>query len=787
MKSIRKTDPLRRVLTCLACVAAVGLMAPAGGAAQSVPGGAVVSVSGVVHDTDGQPLAGAAVVLGGLEVRADESGAWALEVAPGPHDLVVSLAGFVTVRREVRVSPGVGPLDITLTRPLRLAEDVVVRAVRAEERTPVTKTNIDRERIEEVNRGQEMPFLLGSTPSTNYNSDTGLAAGYSYFNVRGIGQTRLNITLDGAPLQDPEDQALYFANFGDFASAVDSIQIQRGIGTSSYGSASYGGSVNFASVSPAGEARLQGQVGAGSWGTRRGTIALEGPVGGDVALYGRFSAQTTDGFRDRSGVDQRTLYFGATRQGERSLLKLFGFVGRERTQLSYLATDEATLEEDLRFNALSPEERDDFGQDFVQLQYTRVVGSSTTLMAQGYYNGAQGWFRIQDPASGDLQQFALDGHFVGLILGLTHRAGRLGLNWGGHVNDFTRDHWMDIVGGSRQYLNTGLKNEASTFLKATWDAGRAELWADAQVRHARFEYRGDQDLGSVDWTFFNPKAGIRFDPSPTVGLYASVGRMSREPARSDMLLGEDNASIPYDLRAVAPEKVVDVEAGAEVHRGTLRLAADVYSMSFRDEIALSGELSEIGLPVRRNVPRSHRRGVELEAEWRPSRTWRFLGTASFSRNRIDEWTQFYDVYDDSGAWIDSVAVVHRDVPPLLTPDVLLGAAVDWTPSPVVGLGLAARWVGESQLDNTGNPDFRTPSWFNLDGRLTFSLSRWVKQGEPQIRVQATNLLDSERLWPSGYSYLYFVRGGGGSDTLDGTSYYYPLATRSVYVTLDVTF
>jgi iron complex outermembrane receptor protein len=773
----------------LAAATLVGGAASA--AAQTLEPGAAepaVRVTGVVRGVEGEPLPGAAVALGDLETRADAEGRWSLSSAPGLHSLVVSLDGFLSVTRDVRVASESGEIEVLLSRPLYLTEDVVVRAVRAEERAPVTKTDIGAEQIEAVNRGQEMPFLLGPTPSTNFNSDSGLAAGYSYFNVRGIAQTRLNITLDGVPLQDPEDQALYFANFGDFASVVDSIQIQRGIGTSSYGSASYGGSVNFASVNPADQPRLQGQLGGGSWGTLRGTIAGEtGRLGGGISLYGRFSSQTADGFRERSGVEQNTFYFGGTRQGERSLLKVFGFVGRERTELAYLATEEATLERNLRFNPLPPTEEDDFGQDFVQLQYTRLLGSSTTLMAQGYYNGAQGWFRIQDTLSNDLQEYAIDGHFVGLILGVTHRAGDLGLKWGGHVNDFTRDHFMDIVGGTRQYLNAGLKNEASTFVKATWDVGRAQLWADAQVRYARFEYQGDQDLGSVDWTFFNPKLGVRLDPSPTVGLYAFVGRMSREPARSDMLYGEDNASLPYDLEAVAPEKVVDVEAGVEVRRDGLRLSADVYSMDFRDEIALSGELSEIGLPVRRNVPRSYRRGVELAVDWSPSPRWRILGSASLSRNRIEEWTQFYDVYDESGTWIDSEAVVHRDAPHLLTPEAILNASVDWTPSSTLGLGLAARWVDESQLDNTGNPDFRTPSWFNLDGRLILSLARWVKKGEPKIRVQATNLLDDDRIWPSGYSYLYFVRGPGASEVLEGTSYYYPLATRSVYVTLDLTF
>jgi iron complex outermembrane receptor protein len=679
------------------------------------------------------------------------------------------------------------PAPTPTPTPYRLDESIVVQGVRAEERTPVTKTEISREQIEAASRGQEMPFLLASTPGVNVQSDSGLAAGYAYFNVRGVSQTRLNVTLDGVPLQDPEDQALYFSDFGDFASVVDSVQVQRGVGSSSYGSASYGGSVNFASVNPGEKPGLEAQAGAGSWGTGRGTLAAHSGRLGPYALYGRFSAQTSDGFRESSGVDQHTSYFGATRQDARSLLKLFGFAGRERSQLAYLATEQSVLESNLRHNDLAPDEKDDFGMDVVHLQYTRVVGSATTLVAQGYYNGASGWFRIRDAASGALQQFGIDGHFVGLILGATHRRGRLALNWGAHGNDFTRDHFMDVVGGSRAYLNTGLKNEYSTFLKASWQAGRAQLWGDAQLRHARFAYRGDQPLGSVSWTFFNPKAGVRFDPSPALGLYASFGRVSREPARSDMLSGEDDASVPYDLSAVEPERLWDGEAGVELRRGSFTGRANVYAMEFSNEIALTGELSEIGLPVRRNTGGSHRRGLELDLSWRPSSAWRLGATAGLSRNRIDSWTQYYDVYDESGAWADSVARAHADVPPLLSPGAIVNGSVEWSRGGFLSLSLAGRFVGHAQLDNTGNPDFRTPSFFSLDGQASLSLARWVPRGAPRLRVQATNLLGSRRLWPGGYSYLFFTRDAAGAEALSGSSYYYPLATRSVFVTLDVRF
>jgi iron complex outermembrane receptor protein len=254
-----------------------------------------------------------------------------------------------------------------------------------------------------------------------------------------------------------------------------------------------------------------------------------------------------------------------------------------------------------------------------------------------------------------------------------------------------------------------------------------------------------------------------------------------------MLNGEDNASVPYDLHAVKPERVVDAEGGVEVRRGGFVGRANVYAMEFDNEIALTGELSEIGLPVRRNAGRSHRRKVELDLTWSPSVRWRLAATAGLSRNRIEAWTQYYDVYDETGAWVESVPVVHRDVPPLLTPSAILNGSAEWSPSPGLGLLVRGRWVDAAQLDNTGNRDFRTPSWFSLDAQAALSLRRLVKRGEPRIRVQVTNLANDHRLWPSGYSYLYFARDAAGQDTLEGTRYYYPLATRSVYVTLDVRF
>jgi iron complex outermembrane receptor protein len=340
------------------------------------------------------------------------------------------------------------------------------------------------------------------------------------------------------------------------------------------------------------------------------------------------------------------------------------------------------------------------------------------------------------------------------------------------------------VGGPGDYRNRGFKTRADVFAKVAWDAGRAHAWGDAHLRRAAFRYDGALDLGRVDWTFFNPKLGLRFALSPAASVYASLGRATREPTRGDLLAGEDDATVAHDLRAVAPEKVTDVEAGVEWRGTTFEVKANVYAMEFRDEIAATGELSDVGLPLRRNTPESDRRGLELEAAWRPTPRLTLRHASNLSRNRIAAWTQFYDVYDESGAYVGGVARVHRDVAPLLTPAVTLHQSIDWRAARALDVGLAARYVARAQLDNTGAAEFRTPSLFDLDARLAFDLGRAVRPGWPRLRVQVENLLDSRRHWPSGYSYQYFVRDAAGAERPFGARYFYPQASRNVYVTLD---
>jgi iron complex outermembrane receptor protein len=736
------------------------------------------TISGTVKDAAGRPLAGATVAIAGMHsTRTDAAGAFALEVPPGRYALRVALAGFRNVHS--RAEAGAANVGVVLTPAL--SESIVVSGIRAEAATPVTKTNLDRETIETRYHGQDVPLLLRDTPSINSYAESGVGgSGYSYFSLRGISPSRINFTLDGVPLADSEDMATYFADFPDLARSLESIQIQRGAGTSTVGSPSFGGSVNLESIALSGEQKIDATLGASSFGGKQATVGYQsGFLPGGFALYSRLSFNESDGFRDNSGIEQRNLFVSAAKLGERSQLKLTGFTAREEQQLSFYATDAGTLRTNGRANPLTPEEIDSFGYDLAQLQYIRDLGEGADMTASAYYQRGYGWYRLYDYA-GDtpvLREYGLDGVLVGTTLNYSRKRGALTTQLGAHVNRFKRDHTRDAVGGTRDYANYGVKSEANVFAKVSWDRDSLHLYGDGQLRHTEFEYHGDVAVRPIDWTFFNPRAGVRYDLSSRSSVYTSAGVSTREPARVDLFLGEDNASVAHDLHAVKPERVLDLEAGWDYRGAKTALAANFYAMELRNEIAATGELSEVGLPLRRNVDRSYRRGIELDASWQALPSLRLRTSANFSINRIGQWTQFYDVYDDTGSWIDSKPLVHRDVEPLLTPGAIVSQSFDYTPSPRLLLGATARYVAKSYLDNTNDERFVSPSFATADLNASYALD-----GGLRVIAQINNLFDNDQVYPSGYSYLFFTRGRGG-DTAGGTAYYYPQAGRHAVVML----
>ena len=639
-------------------------------------------------------------------------------------------------------------------------ETIVVRATRTGAAAPTSQTQVDRAAIVRAHAGQDVPLALTGLTGITAASDAGGFSGYSSIRLRGIDQTRLTISLDGVPLNDPEDQVLYFSNVPDIANSIHSIRIQRGVGTSGFGTASFGGSLNFESIPIAATPRFgELQATGGSWGTGRLSVAGATGLSRGFAAYGRVSAQTTDGYRDHSGNDARSAFLSAGWFGARDALKLTGFAGRSKTQLAYYAASEAELAVDRRVNPMAPEEKDDFHQEMVSLRYSRSLSSATLLTATGYRNSAGGNYDVA--VGSDLWNFNLSHAWYGLLTTVAVVGDGFAFTAGAHASRYHRDHYLFIRPDltDRVYDNTGFKQEQSGFAKARWTRGSVDLHADLEVRRAAFQYRPTpgSSLGrpAIDWVFVNPKVGVTWRAAPTVVAHVSLGRTGREPTRTDLFAGADDLDpslapeiLPLDQ--VKPESVVDLETGLQWTGRTARLGFNAFAMRFRNEIAPIGTLSIIGSPLRRNVARSRRTGVELEGSWQPAPALTVSGNAMLLRARIAEFTD------------EATGTVYRDVPPLLSPGLIANVQAAWNVTRRVEVSLGARHTAASQLANDGSATQVLPEATVFDAAAAFRL-----QGH-DLKVQVANLFDANA-YSSGYT--------------DGTTrYLFPIAGPTVLVT-----
>lgn len=645
-------------------------------------------------------------------------------------------------------------------------ESVVVRAVRAGGAAPTAQTVLDRATIERTYAGQDAPLaLLGATGITAA-SDAGAFSGYSAIRLRGVDQTRLSISVDGIPLNDPEDQVLYFSNVPDFMNSMHSVRVQRGVGSSAFGTASFAGSIDFESMPLMTTPRFsEGQVTAGSWGTQRLSVESATGLVNGFAAYARLSAQETAGFRVNSGNEAHSGFVSLGWFGERDALKLTGFAGRSQMQLAYFAASEAQLAVDPRTNPMQPDERDDFRQEMLSLQYTRVLRPGVTLTTTGYRNSAGGWYDI-DIGAPTFWRFNLDHVWYGLLSTLQWQGDGFAVSAGAHASDYARDHFANITPDTRTrvYDNTGHKQEQSAFVKGSVTRGALDYHADVQVRRAAFRYTPSAGTTfaapHLAWVFVNPKVGVTWRATPVLELFASLGQAGREPTRSDMFAGNDDlddasAAAILPLNRVAPERLTDLELGARWRRGGLSASLNGFAMQFRNEIAPIGQLTPQGNQLRANVARSSRIGVEGEAAWRAHPTLLVTGNAMLMRARIAEYTD------------EGTGQRFRDVPPLLSPAIVANAQAAWTPRTAVELALTLRHVGESQLANDGNAAFVTPAFTVADLGASFGL------GRPTLRVQVQNLFDAVA-YASGYT--------------DGTErYFFPVATRTLLATVVVGF
>lgn len=653
-------------------------------------------------------------------------------------------------------------------RAAQALETLTVTASRARADAPVAQTTLGTAQLRRDYAGQDVPLVLRRAPNVTAYSESGSLLNYSYFRLRGIDQSRINITLDGVPLNEPEDQMIYFSDFPDLASSVSSAQIQRGVGTSTYGQAAFGGSVNLASPSLAGT-RPNGalQLGGGSFGSARAT--LEGQTGqmpNGFALYGRVSGVRADGYRAGSSTAANSAFASGGYFGARDIVKLTASTGLERNGQAYDAVPDSILRRDPRFNDIAGV-GDHYRESFATLNYTRLLSTSASAGITGYGFLTNGYYDYPSFSDAPALRFASASRWGGLVAAVHAVRGALTLDGGAHASTYSKDHRFDARPDLQYpaYDNTGYKTEGSAFAKTSIALGRVTAFGDLQARTVQFRYAPTAGYGIAEarqrWSFVNPKAGLTFRASPGVSLYGSFGTTGREPTRADLFAGADDVT-PDDapallpLTRVRPEHVNDLEVGATVARANWSLAANVFDMRFRDEIARTGAATPLGYDLRANVGRSYRRGVEVDGAWTVVPRLDLSANAAVSRNRIAAYTD-----EASGR-------TYRDVSPILSPAFVGNHGATFRATRTLALTLDGRYQSRSYLAPTGDRRLTAPPFYVLDGGASLAL------GGRSLQLTTRNLLD-RRAYPS------------GNVSSHGVPRYYILAPRSIDATVKVPF
>ena len=616
-----------------------------------------------------------------------------------------------------------------------LSELTVIGSIRADEKTPVTLKNLNLSQIETLSFGQELPMFLNNTPSVTLTSDAGSYYGYTYMRLRGIDQTRINFTLNGVPLNEPEDQGAYFNNFVDFTNSVESMQIQRGVGTSTNGVASFAGSINFQSVSLC-KPLAEVQLGLASYNTNRMSMEYCTGVHNNHSIYVRYSNNHSDGYRDNSANDSRSFYLSGGLFYDNDILTYTGFYGFQKNQMAYLAASINDINVNPRVNYLSPDEWDNFKYLFNSVQYTTKRFDNLVITSSLYYIKLNGNY---DYLNSDMYNFSVGSNFYGVIINATKKISDFRLDAGIHVNWYNRQHdGLDKTLESHLYSNMGYKNEYSAFSKVSYDIDVLTLYGDIQFRSIIFKYIPDTRyairVAPVDWEFLNPKVGALYKLSDDITYYASIGMTQREPNRLDMLQGYDDidASNYVDignLSNVKPEKVVDIESGLKFNYEDVKLDINGFSIQFQNEILPIGPLSTIyGIPLRKNVPTSHTNGIETDFLWHVSDKFSIENNTTFMSAIIDKYTTDYD------------SIIHTNVSPLIAPHLISNTKFNFD-TRLFNVSLIGKYVSQSYLDNENT--VKLPQYFIWDFVLQIPI------GNQLLDFRANNITN-QRYFTGGY-------------------------------------
>lgn len=775
-------------------------------------------IKGKVMDNENGVLAGANVSLvqSMLGVITNKDGMFELSLdARKTHTLRISYLGFQT--KELILNPPFLPeYTVRLTPTTFIADEVVVRATRAGEKTPMAYKNIKKEEIRAKNMGQDIGYLLSLTPSLVQSSESGTGIGYTNFRIRGSDPSRINITVDGIPLNDAESQQVFWVNMPSFSSSLNSIQIQRGIGTSTNGPGAFGATVNLETESPSREAYTEISSTIGSYKTLINTVkAGTGLINDHFSFDLRYSKLKSDGYVDYSFSDNQSAQFTANYFTRKGRIKANVILGEQHSGISWWGIDEATLDTNRTYNPagqyVSPagenryyrNQTDNYWQNHYHLIYSTKIGKNILLNTSLFYIDGKGYYEqfkqnqtlsnyYLNPvitnndtiSSSDLiRQKWLENDFFGTVFSFIYANDHLKLVAGGGINKYLGNHfgkiiWMRYAGDTEKdhewYRNNSRKLDANMYIKSNYQfTNRLNLFADIQYRYVNYMMEGIDDDGYLrmldqehNFNFFNPKVGAQFEISSTQHTYASFSIGNREPTRQNFKDATgDEGSIP------SAEQLRDFELGYSYSSQTLAAALNVYYMNYKNQLVPTGELSTDGYPVMTNAKDSYRAGIELSFGIHPISFLEWSANLTLSRNRIINFVEHYIDYNTlTGETIPSSRDLG-DVDIAYSPGVISSSDLTLHLVKDMSIHFISQYVGEQYFVNTMNDNLKLDAWFVNNLRFDYSFNI-EKVGIISLQFQVNNL----------FSALYENNAYGGTWWTDSQEFYwsayFPQATRN---------
>lgn len=795
-------------------------------------GKAQIKLSGKVTDENAVPLSGAHLrlkeIAGGSISRTDGSFEF-LRLKAGNYTLIASFVGHAQIEYSLRLT-GDTSVEVVLPTTQITENEVIVYASRASASMPVAVSNIGTEELNRQNQGNELPFILQLSPSFVATSENGTMLGNTAFRIRGSDPSRMNVTINGVPLNDAESQAVFWVNMTDFGESVESVQIQRGVGTSANGSAAFGASLNFQTVSSQHPyARLKST--AGSFGTLKNSIAVgSGLLNRHFSFDARASLLHSDGYMKHSALDHNSLFFSGSFQNDKTLVKVVVWTNQEHTGMSWWGVPDYMIETDRRFNPSGVyydskgeekyynDQKDNYLQTHAQLHASTRISKSlqwqTTLHythGKGYYEqymddqnpfhatqftayglpGLMSYTSSHDTLTGSdlVNQRWLDNNFYGLSTSFVVQKKQWEFIAGASANRYNGHHfgniqWVEfnpgIEKGHEYYRNASEKTEWNAFAKALWKpTARLSLFADIQQRTIHYTLKGltDDQLildQSHPFSFFNPKTGIQYQNGHhTVFGYWGIAR--REPTRENFKYALGDAEAMPEV-----ETMFDYEAGYTFRSRQLTASVNLFWMNYLNQLVPTGEMSDVGYVIMTNVNKSYRAGIELEATGSPVSWLTIQGNTTLSNNKITNFVEHISYYDEQWNFIENRAQAPRPTDLAYSPSIIGAISLIFKPSKWSEVILTTKHVGQQYFDNTSEAAAKIEAYTvsDLVLNLTPKLSRIV---ETRFFLRVNNLLDQE----------YISNAYGGKDIVNNETlrwtYYFPQPGINLLAGLNLEF